>query len=117
MSDPRRYNAIVIGSGKGGKTLAMSLGKQNCKKITPLTSDTIQRLDAVPTQLPVLGAGYIDLEFAQMMQSQECLQRSCVTPCSRIRQWSRALALYLRISKSRGSQSVSDFTLTLRDLN
>ena len=32
-----------------------------------LTSDTIQRLDAVPSRLLVLGAGYIGLEFAQMM--------------------------------------------------
>jgi pyruvate/2-oxoglutarate dehydrogenase complex dihydrolipoamide dehydrogenase (E3) component len=32
-----------------------------------LTSDTIQRLDAVPSSLLVLGAGYIGLEFAQMM--------------------------------------------------
>jgi pyruvate/2-oxoglutarate dehydrogenase complex dihydrolipoamide dehydrogenase (E3) component len=33
-----------------------------------LTSDTIQKLDAVPPRLIVLGAGYIGLEFAQMMQ-------------------------------------------------
>jgi probable pyridine nucleotide-disulfide oxidoreductase len=33
-----------------------------------LTSDTIQKLDAVPSNLLVLGAGYIGLEFAQMMQ-------------------------------------------------
>jgi pyruvate/2-oxoglutarate dehydrogenase complex dihydrolipoamide dehydrogenase (E3) component len=32
-----------------------------------LTSDTIQQLDAVPSRLLVLGAGYIGLEFAQMM--------------------------------------------------
>jgi pyruvate/2-oxoglutarate dehydrogenase complex dihydrolipoamide dehydrogenase (E3) component len=32
-----------------------------------LTSETIQRLDAVPSSLLVLGAGYIGLEFAQMM--------------------------------------------------
>jgi pyruvate/2-oxoglutarate dehydrogenase complex dihydrolipoamide dehydrogenase (E3) component len=32
-----------------------------------LTSDTIQQLDAVPPRLLVLGAGYVDLEFAQMM--------------------------------------------------
>jgi pyruvate/2-oxoglutarate dehydrogenase complex dihydrolipoamide dehydrogenase (E3) component len=32
-----------------------------------LTSDTIQQLDAVPSSLLVLGAGYIGLEFAQMM--------------------------------------------------
>lgn len=32
-----------------------------------LTSDTIQHLDAVPSRLLVLGAGYIGLEFAQMM--------------------------------------------------
>jgi probable pyridine nucleotide-disulfide oxidoreductase len=32
-----------------------------------LTSDTIQQLDAVPAQLLVLGAGYIGLEFGQMM--------------------------------------------------
>jgi pyruvate/2-oxoglutarate dehydrogenase complex dihydrolipoamide dehydrogenase (E3) component len=32
-----------------------------------LTSDTIQSLDAVPSRLLVLGAGYIGLEFAQMM--------------------------------------------------
>jgi probable pyridine nucleotide-disulfide oxidoreductase len=32
-----------------------------------LTSDTIQQLDAVPSHLLVLGAGYIGLEFAQMM--------------------------------------------------
>jgi probable pyridine nucleotide-disulfide oxidoreductase len=32
-----------------------------------LTSDSIQKLDAVPTRLLVLGAGYIGLEFAQMM--------------------------------------------------
>lgn len=31
MSDPERYDAIVIGGGKGGKTLAMYLGKQNYK--------------------------------------------------------------------------------------
>ena len=33
-----------------------------------LTSDTIQALEAVPARLLVLGAGYIGLEFAQMMQ-------------------------------------------------
>ena len=33
-----------------------------------LTSDTIQQLDAVPSDLLVLGAGYIGLEFAQMMR-------------------------------------------------
>ncbi len=32
-----------------------------------LTSDTIQQLEAVPSHLLVLGAGYIGLEFAQMM--------------------------------------------------
>jgi pyruvate/2-oxoglutarate dehydrogenase complex dihydrolipoamide dehydrogenase (E3) component len=32
-----------------------------------LTSETIQKLDAVPSSLLVLGAGYIGLEFAQMM--------------------------------------------------
>jgi probable pyridine nucleotide-disulfide oxidoreductase len=32
-----------------------------------LTSDTIQQLDAVPSRLLVLGAGYVGLEFAQMM--------------------------------------------------
>jgi probable pyridine nucleotide-disulfide oxidoreductase len=32
-----------------------------------LTSDTIQQLDAVPSRLLVLGAGYIGLEFGQMM--------------------------------------------------
>jgi pyruvate/2-oxoglutarate dehydrogenase complex dihydrolipoamide dehydrogenase (E3) component len=32
-----------------------------------LTSDTIQLLDDVPSRLLVLGAGYIGLEFAQMM--------------------------------------------------
>jgi pyruvate/2-oxoglutarate dehydrogenase complex dihydrolipoamide dehydrogenase (E3) component len=32
-----------------------------------LTSDSIQTLDAVPSRLLVLGAGYIGLEFAQMM--------------------------------------------------
>ncbi len=32
-----------------------------------LTSDTIQQLDIVPSRLLVLGAGYIGLEFAQMM--------------------------------------------------
>jgi pyruvate/2-oxoglutarate dehydrogenase complex dihydrolipoamide dehydrogenase (E3) component len=32
-----------------------------------LTSDTIQGLDAVPSRLLVLGAGYIGLEFAQLM--------------------------------------------------
>jgi probable pyridine nucleotide-disulfide oxidoreductase len=31
MSDSERYDAIVIGGGKGGKTLAMYLGKQNYK--------------------------------------------------------------------------------------
>jgi probable pyridine nucleotide-disulfide oxidoreductase len=35
--------------------------------IPVLTSDTIQQLDAVPSHLLVLGAGYIGLEFAQMM--------------------------------------------------
>lgn len=33
-----------------------------------LTSDSIQRLDAFPSRLLVLGAGYIGLEFAQMIQ-------------------------------------------------
>jgi probable pyridine nucleotide-disulfide oxidoreductase len=33
-----------------------------------LTSESIQKLDAVPSRLLVLGAGYIGLEFAQMMQ-------------------------------------------------
>jgi probable pyridine nucleotide-disulfide oxidoreductase len=32
-----------------------------------LTSETIQKLDTVPSSLLVLGAGYIGLEFAQMM--------------------------------------------------
>jgi pyruvate/2-oxoglutarate dehydrogenase complex dihydrolipoamide dehydrogenase (E3) component len=32
-----------------------------------LTSDSIQKLDAIPSRLLVLGAGYIGLEFAQMM--------------------------------------------------
>jgi pyruvate/2-oxoglutarate dehydrogenase complex dihydrolipoamide dehydrogenase (E3) component len=32
-----------------------------------LTSDSIQKLDSVPSRLLVLGAGYIGLEFAQMM--------------------------------------------------
>jgi len=32
-----------------------------------LTSDSIQKLDVVPSRLLVLGAGYIGLEFAQMM--------------------------------------------------
>jgi probable pyridine nucleotide-disulfide oxidoreductase len=36
--------------------------------ISFLTSDTIQGLDAVPSRLLVLGAGYIGLEFAQLMQ-------------------------------------------------
>ena len=31
MSDPEQYDAIVIGGGKGGKTLAMYLGRQNDK--------------------------------------------------------------------------------------
>jgi pyruvate/2-oxoglutarate dehydrogenase complex dihydrolipoamide dehydrogenase (E3) component len=28
MSDPEQYDAIVIGGGKGGKTLAMYLGRR-----------------------------------------------------------------------------------------
>lgn len=32
-----------------------------------MTSDSIQKLDAVPSRLLVLGAGYIGAEFAQMM--------------------------------------------------
>jgi probable pyridine nucleotide-disulfide oxidoreductase len=31
MSNPEPYDAIVIGGGKGGKTLAMYLGKHNYK--------------------------------------------------------------------------------------
>ena len=31
MNDPEKYDAIVIGGGKGGKTLAMYLGKRNDK--------------------------------------------------------------------------------------
>ena len=31
MSDPEQYDAIVIGGGKGGKTLAMYLGRRNHK--------------------------------------------------------------------------------------
>jgi len=31
MSDSQRYDALVVGGGKGGKTLAMYLGKQNYK--------------------------------------------------------------------------------------
>jgi probable pyridine nucleotide-disulfide oxidoreductase len=31
MNDPETYDAIVIGGGKGGKTLAMYLGRQNFK--------------------------------------------------------------------------------------
>ena len=31
MSDPEPYDAIVIGGGKGGKTLAMYLGRRNDK--------------------------------------------------------------------------------------
>jgi len=33
-----------------------------------LTSDSIQKLEAIPSRLLVLGAGYIGLEFAQMMR-------------------------------------------------
>jgi pyruvate/2-oxoglutarate dehydrogenase complex dihydrolipoamide dehydrogenase (E3) component len=36
-------------------------------EISFLTSDTIQKLEAVPSRLLVLGAGYIGMEFAQMM--------------------------------------------------
>ena len=31
MNYPETYDAIVIGGGKGGKTLAMHLGRQNYK--------------------------------------------------------------------------------------
>ena len=31
MNDPETYDAVVIGGGKGGKTLAMYLGRQNYK--------------------------------------------------------------------------------------
>jgi probable pyridine nucleotide-disulfide oxidoreductase len=31
MNDPEPYDAVVIGGGKGGKTLAMYLGRQNSK--------------------------------------------------------------------------------------
>ena len=31
MNDPEQYDAIVIGGGKGGKTLAMYLGRRNDK--------------------------------------------------------------------------------------
>ena len=31
MSDTEEYDAVVIGGGKGGKTLAMYLGRQNYK--------------------------------------------------------------------------------------
>jgi pyruvate/2-oxoglutarate dehydrogenase complex dihydrolipoamide dehydrogenase (E3) component len=37
-------------------------------EITPLNSETIQRLNAVPSRLLILGGGYVGLEFAQMMQ-------------------------------------------------
>ena len=29
MSDPELYDAVIIGGGKGGKTLAMYLGRHN----------------------------------------------------------------------------------------
>jgi pyruvate/2-oxoglutarate dehydrogenase complex dihydrolipoamide dehydrogenase (E3) component len=32
MSDTEEYDAVVIGGGKGGKTLAMYLGGQNYKR-------------------------------------------------------------------------------------
>jgi probable pyridine nucleotide-disulfide oxidoreductase len=38
------------------------------REVPFLTSDTIQALEAVPARLLMLGAGYIGLEFAQMMQ-------------------------------------------------
>ncbi|MFI5223043.1 MAG: FAD-dependent oxidoreductase [Nitrospirales bacterium] len=31
MNDPEPYDAVVIGGGKGGKTLAMYLARQNYK--------------------------------------------------------------------------------------
>jgi pyruvate/2-oxoglutarate dehydrogenase complex dihydrolipoamide dehydrogenase (E3) component len=31
MNDPETYDAVVIGGGKGGKTLAMYLARQNYK--------------------------------------------------------------------------------------
>jgi pyruvate/2-oxoglutarate dehydrogenase complex dihydrolipoamide dehydrogenase (E3) component len=31
MSDTEEYDAVVIGGGNGGKTLAMYLGRQNYK--------------------------------------------------------------------------------------
>ena len=31
MSDSQRYDALVVGGGKGGKALAMYLGKRNYK--------------------------------------------------------------------------------------
>jgi phytoene dehydrogenase-like protein len=31
MNDPETYDAIVVGGGKGGKTLAMYLARQNYK--------------------------------------------------------------------------------------
>ncbi|MDB6112036.1 MAG: merA [Pedosphaera sp.] len=38
------------------------------QEITPLNSETIQRLNAVPARLLILGGGYVGVEFAQMMQ-------------------------------------------------
>jgi pyruvate/2-oxoglutarate dehydrogenase complex dihydrolipoamide dehydrogenase (E3) component len=31
MNDPESYDAVIIGGGKGGKTLAMYLGRQKYK--------------------------------------------------------------------------------------
>ncbi len=48
-------------------TRPASLDLPGSSDVPFLTSDTIQHLDDVPSRLLVLGAGYIGLEFGQMM--------------------------------------------------
>ena len=40
MTNPEKYDAIIIGSGKGGKILATYLGKQN-HKVALIERDTM----------------------------------------------------------------------------
>src|SRR5947199_102094 len=91
------FKAIVIGTGQGGKPLALALAEAGwktaiiereyvggtcinvgCRPARPpvagldsvpvLDSTSIMELEAVPEHLLVLGGGYVGLEFSQMFR-------------------------------------------------
>src|SRR6202795_3637322 len=61
MNDPETYDAIIIGSGKGGKILATYLGKQNYK-VTLIDRDPMMigggciNLACIPTKTFIASA-------------------------------------------------------------